>query len=69
MFDVPTMEREARLRLESFFDWPERGNLEKAVDHGDPAACITTYAERNDVDLIMMATHGYGNSAVCCWGR
>jgi nucleotide-binding universal stress UspA family protein len=60
MFDVPAMEQGARERLGSFFDWPERGNLEKAVDHGDPAAYITTYAEQNGVDLIMMATHGYG---------
>jgi nucleotide-binding universal stress UspA family protein len=30
------------------------------VDHGDPATYITAQAEKNDVDLIMMATHGYG---------
>ncbi len=60
MFDVPTMEQEARQRLDSFFDWPEPGKVATAVDHGDPAAYITTYAEHNNVDLIMMATHGYG---------
>jgi Universal stress protein UspA and related nucleotide-binding proteins len=60
MFDVPTMEEEARQRLGSFFDEPAPGNFEIVVGHGDPAACITTYAEQNDVDLIMMATHGYG---------
>ena len=60
MFDVPAMELEARERLDGFFDWPERSKLATAVDHGDPAAYITTYAEQNNVDLIMMATHGYG---------
>ena len=60
MFDVPAMEQEARQRLDGFFDWPERSKLATAVDHGDPAAYITTYAEQNNVDLIMMATHGYG---------
>src|ERR1700686_2027243 len=50
MFDVPAMEQDARERLGSLFDWPERGNLEKAVDHGDPAAYIITYAEQNGVD-------------------
>ena len=60
MLDVPAMEQDARERLGRFFDWPGGGNLEKAVDHGDPATYITTYAEQNGVDLIMMATHGYG---------
>src|SRR5207245_2957797 len=30
------------------------------VSLGDPAAEITHYAEKNQVDLIMMPTHGYG---------
>jgi nucleotide-binding universal stress UspA family protein len=59
MFDVPAMEEAARQRLGSFYG-PAPGNLEEVVNHGDPAASITTYAEQNDVDLIMMATHGYG---------
>ncbi len=34
------------------------------VDHqvtiGEPAQVITEFAEKNDVDLVMMPTHGYG---------
>src|SRR5579859_6458400 len=48
MFDVPAMAEAARQRLGSFFDGPAPGNLEKVVDHGDPAASIVTYAEQND---------------------
>jgi len=60
MFDVPAMEEAARQRLGAFFDGSPSGKLAEVVNHGDPAASITIYAEQNDVDLIMMATHGYG---------
>lgn len=29
-----------------------------AVKHGEPFQTITEYAEKNDIDLIMMGTHG-----------
>lgn len=31
----------------------------RAVCSGDPAMSITRYAEENDIDLIIMAAHGY----------
>lgn len=34
--------------------------LQKAFLEGDPATEIVRYAESTDVDLIVMATHGYG---------
>lgn len=60
MSDVPAMEEAARQRLGAFFDGPAPGNQVEVVNHGDPSASITAYAEQNYVDLIMMATHGYG---------
>ena len=54
--DVPAMEASAMKRLERC-DIPE---AERIVKTGDPAYEIVQYAETNDVDLIMMPTHGYG---------
>jgi nucleotide-binding universal stress UspA family protein len=55
----------AKLRLETFnreqFANVADGTVIQAVcDSGDPAAAIIGFAESNDVDLIMMPTHGYG---------
>jgi len=58
LFDVPQMERAAQAELNSGYkDFPA---ADKVVSVGDPAAEITQFASANDVDLIMMATHGYG---------
>ncbi|EMA41656.1 universal stress protein [Halobiforma nitratireducens] len=40
--------------------------VETAVDTGHPAECIVTYADENDVDLIVMGTSGddYENNVV-----
>lgn len=35
-------------------------SAEREVQIGDPASLITEFAEMNNVDLIMMPTHGYG---------
>ena len=35
-------------------------NLHRALAEGDPAREIVSYAETNDIGLIMMPTHGYG---------
>lgn len=55
----------AKQRLETFnreqFANVADGTVIQAVcDSGDPAAVIVGYAEMNNVDLIMMPTHGYG---------
>jgi len=57
--DIPSMEESARDELENFF---ESSPIvpDKVVQLGDPAFEITTFAEQNQVDLIMMPTHGYG---------
>jgi nucleotide-binding universal stress UspA family protein len=34
--------------------------VERVAEIGDPAQVITDFAHTNDVDLIMMPTHGYG---------
>ncbi|NHN49142.1 universal stress protein [Halostella sp. JP-L12] len=33
-------------------------NTETAVDHGLPSECVRAYVEENDVDLVVMGTHG-----------
>jgi len=55
----------AKIRLENFnreqFANVADGTVIQAVcDSGDPASAIIAFAETNDVDLIMMPTHGYG---------
>jgi nucleotide-binding universal stress UspA family protein len=54
--DVPGMEAAARQRLDRF----DFAGAERIVKVGDPAYEITQYAAKNNVDLIMMPTHGYG---------
>lgn len=56
MLDVPDLEESARKELTAFFS-PANDIVVKL---GDPATDITQFAEQNDVDLIMMPTHGYG---------
>jgi len=55
----------AKIRLETFnreqFANVACGTvIQAACDSGDPASAIIDFAEANDVDLIMMPTHGYG---------
>jgi nucleotide-binding universal stress UspA family protein len=42
--------------LAVFYDGP----VETVVETGDPATVIVNYAAKHQVDLIMLATHGYG---------
>jgi nucleotide-binding universal stress UspA family protein len=56
MVDVPGIEKTAAKRL----DQVEFEGATRVVKMGDPAYEIVQYAQKNDVDLIMMATHGYG---------
>ena len=34
--------------------------VDRVADIGDPSAVIVDYAKQNNIDLIMMPTHGYG---------
>jgi nucleotide-binding universal stress UspA family protein len=66
MFDFPTLEPLLRKRLENYFDSAEAAPSEatsevtRVVQLGDPAVTIADYAREQQVDLIMMPTHGYG---------
>jgi nucleotide-binding universal stress UspA family protein len=56
--DIPGIEATAKARLERVaMDAP---GVTRVSIMGDPAYEIAQYAEKNDVDLIMMPTHGYG---------
>jgi|SRR3984957_45264 len=58
VLDIPGIEATAQARLDRFeIDIPE---VTRAVTIGDPAFQIIQYAQENDIDLIMMPTHGYG---------
>jgi nucleotide-binding universal stress UspA family protein len=59
MLDVPDLEESARKELSEFFT-PSNQVSDIIVNLGDPATDITQIAQENDVDLIMMPTHGYG---------
>ncbi|HME08550.1 MAG TPA: universal stress protein [Bryobacteraceae bacterium] len=59
VLDMPAMEASAKQELGSFF---ERSPVtpDRIVELGDAAFEITDFAEQNQVDLIMMPTHGHG---------
>ncbi len=59
LFDLPQMEAAAEKELDAFFG-PDGPVAKAVVLVGDPAVEITKFAVANQVDLIMMATHGYG---------
>jgi nucleotide-binding universal stress UspA family protein len=61
VIDTDEMLNELRLRLDGalvkeFADL----RVDRVADFGDPAAVIVDFAKKNNVDLIMMPTHGYG---------
>ena len=59
VIDIPQIEASAKARLERVaMDVP---GVTRVSMVGDPAYEIAQYAQKNAVDLIMMATHGYGN--------
>jgi nucleotide-binding universal stress UspA family protein len=59
--DLPGMEDDRKQRLESFQPTLfEPGATTRLVLEGDPAWRIADYSEKENVDLIMMPTHGYG---------
>lgn len=59
--DLKGLEDDSRKRLESFqlSDF-EDVSTTRLVMEGDPAWRIADYAEKENADLIMMPTHGYG---------
>lgn len=59
LFDEAAMKNAAMNELNTFLEAPDRGEG-KIVKLGDPAPEIVHFAEQNQVDLIMIPTHGYG---------
>jgi nucleotide-binding universal stress UspA family protein len=57
--DLPTMEQAAKQEMGTFFEEPHVP-FDTVAKIGDPAFEIIRYTEANDVDLIMLPTHGYG---------
>lgn len=58
--EVEATRREScQQRLAAFLTNHEFDGLCSAVCTGDPALSITHYAKENDIDLIIMAAHGY----------
>lgn len=58
--EAEAIRREAcQQRLAAFLTEHELDGLCSAVCSGDPALAITRYAKENDIDLIIMAAHGY----------
>lgn len=58
VIDIPQIEAGAEARLARFkIDIPD---VNRVIKMGDPAFEIVDYAGKNDIDLIMMPTHGYG---------
>src|ERR1051325_1902442 len=60
MFDIPAMEADGRRMLHEFFEDGTTHPVEYAIKNGDPALEIINFAQANDIDLILMPTHGYG---------
>lgn len=59
LLDVPAMEEAGKNELNVFFE-PSDRVVDKVIKVGDPASEITEFAEQNQVDLVMIPTHGYG---------
>ena len=59
-FDVPEVTEDARQRLDTFFEPAGTLEIDRIVEQGEPGYDITSFAEKHEVDLIMMPTHGYG---------
>ncbi len=55
-----SIERQGQHLTDEIASWLADEGVETvtAVRHGEPAQTITEYAEENDVDLVMMGTHG-----------
>jgi nucleotide-binding universal stress UspA family protein len=61
--DLDSMRYDAEEKLASFFEVPYHplpDGIQIVTDIGEPAGTIVAHAAANDVDLIMLPTHGYG---------
>lgn len=61
--DLDSMRSDAEEKLASFFEVPYHPlpkGIQIVTDIGEPSGKIVGYAAGNDVDLIMLPTHGYG---------
>jgi nucleotide-binding universal stress UspA family protein len=59
-FDVPAMVQTGEKQLATYITNTAISHADKIVKHGDAADEITLFAQQQNVDLIMMPTHGYG---------
>jgi nucleotide-binding universal stress UspA family protein len=61
-FDLEQMHEESCTLLAEFFpaETDDRFEIARSAACGDPAGAIVVFAARNDVDLIMLPTHGHG---------
>ena len=61
-FNVDELKEVTRKRLEECIDatWRERVPIETAIEEGRPSLKIVEYARDQDIDMIVMGTHGRG---------
>src|SRR5580658_7957803 len=61
VYDFDGLSADLRAELEKFAEAElPKVDVTNVVEMGDPAAVITEYAEKENIGLIMMPTHGYG---------
>jgi nucleotide-binding universal stress UspA family protein len=59
--DIDEVRDQLRVRLDNTLTKEFQAlEVNRVVEIGEPAEAITTYAHNNNVDLVMMPTHGYG---------
>jgi nucleotide-binding universal stress UspA family protein len=61
MVDIDEVQAQLQERLDQALTREFQSlDVRRVVEIGEPAEAITTFAHKEDVDLIMMPTHGYG---------
>jgi nucleotide-binding universal stress UspA family protein len=61
LLDMPALKEDLRKQLETYLETPDPSiTITSVVEEGDPANCAVAFAEKHNVDLIMMPTHGCG---------
>jgi len=62
LMDVTELKKERQHRLDGYLrnELRDVAGVQKIVENGDPAVVIEEYARKENVDLIMMPTHGHG---------
>jgi nucleotide-binding universal stress UspA family protein len=59
-FDIPAMVQAGEKQLAAYLATSALPQIDRIVKHGDAADEITAFAQQQNIDLIMMPTHGYG---------